>query len=216
MFILKNLVMLKKQKQRKKGRGIFMNKENIKTIAHPAFVLFIIVFVSVALLVFFDGITREKIELINAQNSEKARIEVLPEAKGFEKIEFEEKDIVKEIYEGHSDNEIAGYCVSVVPKGYGGDITMTVGIDKDLKVTGVKITNSSETAGLGKNAEKEDFTNQYIGLEKGINVVKGTANKEKNEIDALSGATITSKAVSKGVDRAIEEVEKILKEGAAK
>lgn len=194
-----------------------MNKENIKTIAHPAFVLFIIVFVSVALLVFFDGITREKIELINAKNSEMARIEVLPEAKGFEKVDFEETDIVKEIYEGHSDNDVAGYCVSVAPKGYGGDISMTVGIDKDLNVTGIKITNSSETAGLGKNAEKEEFTNQFKGLKKGgINVVKGTANKENNEIDALSGATITSKAVSNGVDEAIKEVEKIIKEVVAK
>lgn len=193
-----------------------MNKENIKTIVWPAFVLFIIVFVSVALLVFFNGVTKERIELINAQNSEAARIEVLPEADGFERLGFKEDDIVKEVYRGYKGTEVKGYCVSVVPKGYGGDIEMTVGINCDLKITGVSITNSSETAGLGKNAEKEEFRNQFKGLEKDVVVVKNSANKEKNEIDALSGATITSRAVSNGVNKAIEAVEKINKEEAAK
>ncbi len=189
-----------------------MNKEKIKTILHPAFVLFIIVFVSVALLVFFNGLTKEKIELINAQNSENARIYVLPSADKFEKIENAEI----EIYRGLKGEETVGYCAFVVPKGYGGDIEMMVGIDTDLKVTGVSIINSSETAGLGKNAEKQEFTDKFKGLSKGINVVKNGADKENNEIDALSGATITTKAVSGGVDTALNAVEKIIGKEAAK
>lgn len=190
-----------------------MNKEKIKTILHPAFVLFIIVFVSVALLVFFNDLTKEKIELINAQNSEQARIDVLEQADKFEKAD-ENTDV--EIYKGYKGEELVGYCVFVIPKGYGGDIEMMVGVDNDLKVTGVKIINSSETAGLGKNAEKQEFTDKFKGLEKGINVVKNGADKENNEIDALSGATITTKAVSGGVDTALLAVEKIIDKGAAK
>ena len=75
-------------------------------------------------------------------------------------------------------------------------------VDKDGKVTGVNILSHSETAGLGANAVKESFRDQFVGLVKGITVSKDKPGE--NSIDALTGATVTSRAVTKAVNAAIE------------
>lgn len=92
------------------------------------------------------------------------------------------------------------FAVSAAPKGYGGEITMMIGINAGGEVTGVKITDMSETAGLGANAKNESFLSQFIGKDP--------------EIQALTGATITTNAVKKGVSDAKEQVDIILKEAA--
>ena len=79
---------------------------------------------------------------------------------------------------------------------------MAKGVDKDGKVTGVNILSHSETAGLGANAVKESFRDQFVGLVKGITVSKDKPGE--NSIDALTGATVTSRAVTKAVNAAIE------------
>ena len=86
-------------------------------------------------------------------------------------------------------------------KGYGGDIDLMVGIDTSGKVTGVSILSISETAGLGMNAKNESFINQYMGKSGTIGVSKNGASD--TEIQALTGATITSKAVTSAVNTAL-------------
>jgi len=76
-----------------------------------------------------------------------------------------------------------------------------VGIDTSGKVTGVSILSISETAGLGMNAKNESFINQYIGKSGTIGVSKNGASD--TEIQALTGATITSKAVTSAVNTAL-------------
>ena len=94
-----------------------------------------------------------------------------------------------------------GYVVTVTDKeGYGGDIQITVGVTKDGTVSGVSILSISETAGLGMRATTDDFKNQF----KDKNVEKFTYTKtgatSDDEIDALSGATITTNAMTNGVN----------------
>ena len=100
------------------------------------------------------------------------------------------------------DGNVLGSVVVNVAKGYGGDISVMTGVDKDGKVTGVNILSHSETAGLGANAVKESFRDQFVGLVKGITVSKDKPGE--NSIDALTGATVTSRAVTKAVNAAIE------------
>ena len=72
--------------------------------------------------------------------------------------------------------------------------------------------SSSETAGLGKNASKESFRSQFEGLGKTVTVKKSAPKKENNEIQALSGATITSNAVADGANAALENIIRIQKD----
>ena len=96
-----------------------------------------------------------------------------------------------------------GYVVTVTDKeGYGGDIKITVGVTKDGTVSGVSILSISETAGLGMRATEAKFQEQYVGK----TTDKFYVSKDGGEgepIDAISGATITSRAFTGAVNTAI-------------
>ena len=94
-----------------------------------------------------------------------------------------------------------GYVITTTDKeGYGGDIQITVGITSDGTVNGISILSISETAGLGMRAKEASFQDQFAGK----NVKKFTYTKTgasaDDEIDALSGATVTSNAMTNGVN----------------
>lgn len=93
---------------------------------------------------------------------------------------------------------LLGFVVQVEPSGYGGKISMMVGVDLQLNVTDVSIMSMSETAGLGTKANDRKFLDQFVG--------KSVSMKLGEDIDALSGATITSKAVLSGVQDALTQV----------
>ncbi len=100
--------------------------------------------------------------------------------------------------------ETLGYAVNVTTsEGYGGDITFSMGIQLDGTLNGISILSISETAGLGMNATKDEFKNQFSDKNaEAFEVTKSGAVAE-NEINAISGATITSKAVTGGVNAGI-------------
>ncbi|MDY5578252.1 MAG: FMN-binding protein [Lachnospiraceae bacterium] len=111
-----------------------------------------------------------------------------------------------------------GYVVTVTAgEGYDGDIKFSVGVDESGDVTGISYLSISETAGLGMKAKTEEFINQYIsGSEKedGEFIV----NKDGENgivIDAITGATITSRAVTKGVNAACQVAAGLSTGGAA-
>jgi len=117
-------------------------------------------------------------------------------------------------YEVYKDNELMGYIIPTETKGYGGKINILVAVDKEYKIITFKIITSNETPGLGDNASKEPFASQFVG--KGIENMKVTKDStDKEDIQAISGATITSKAVTLGIKNAIEEL-KVYLEGAEK
>ena len=84
----------------------------------------------------------------------------------------------------------------------GGDISVMTGVDADGKVTGVNILSHAETAGLGAKAAEQSFRDRFVGLVSGITVSKDKAGE--NSIDAITGATITSRAMTEAVNAAIE------------
>ena len=96
-------------------------------------------------------------------------------------------------------NETLDYCEW--KHGYRSE-AMT-GVSMDGKVCGVELLSINDTAGLGMNATKPDFRDQFVGLVNGIKVMKNSSDRNNNEITALTGATITSKAVTEGVNKAI-------------
>jgi Na+-translocating ferredoxin:NAD+ oxidoreductase subunit G len=115
-------------------------------------------------------------------------------------------------YEVDKGNDLIGYIVPSDTKGYGGTIKLLVAVAPDLTVLTYKIISSNETPGLGDNAKKEPFTSQFTGkTEEHLIVTKDTSDTE--DIVAMSGATISSKAVTKGVYNAEEELKAYLTGG---
>ncbi len=181
-------------------------KENIRSIIKTGLILFAIGFICTFILAVCNDMTKDTIAELNAETERLAMVSTLEGAKGFGKILNLSSDIVTDVYEGKDDSgNTVGYCVKATPVGYGGEISMIVGIGMDRKVTGVDIVSMSETPGLGARATEDEFRSQYIGKSGQISVKKsGTPNE--NEISAISGATITSKAVTDGINAALEIV----------
>ena len=102
-----------------------------------------------------------------------------------------------------SDNSL-GYVITVVSgEGYGGDIQFSVGIQKDGTVNGISILSIGETAGLGMNANTDAFKSQFANKNVDAFTVTKQGAKTDSEIDAISGATITTKAMTNGVNAGI-------------
>ena len=188
-----------------------MKKFNAKDILIPTIVLFLIAFVCTALLAVTDSFTAKKIEDSKIQNEIDTRDKVFPNAKRYgkdEKISYENKDYT---YCAALDAQgnIIGYVFTTNAKGYGGDVVVMTGIDsKNGKVTGVETLEMTETAGLGMNAQNPSFRNQYVGHTGQFEVVKNNPTGD-HEIQALTGATITSKAVTTSVNLAISLFETV-------
>ena len=105
-----------------------------------------------------------------------------------------------------------GFAFSLSANGYGGAVKTVVGVDVNGKITAVEITDvSNETPGLGQNATRADFTDRFKEKSEALTVVKSGA--KENEIQAVTGATITSKAVTTTVNIALELFAEITKEG---
>lgn len=181
-----------------------MAENKTSSILKTGGILCAITAVSALLLGAVNSFTAPIIEKNEMEKTQNAMKNVMSEADSFEIVEFvssEEYESVKEVYEAKKGEEIVGWCVSASPNGYGGAVNMIVGVDKDMKVTGVDIVSQSETAGLGAKATEPEFREQYVGKGRIDKVVKNGAGE--NEIDAITSATITSKAVTKGVNEAI-------------
>lgn len=175
--------------------------KNIKEYAAPTVVLFIICVVSAFLLAVTNKVTAPQIKAVEAENEAKSRQVVFADAAKFGE-ELTNDDGIKLVPALDANGEIIGYVVVTVQKGYGGDISVMTGVDLEGKVTGVNILSMSETAGLGANASKDSFLKQFVDKIAGMVVTKNAP--AENEIKALTGATITSKAVTDAVNAAIE------------
>ena len=196
--------------------------QNIKFIIKLSLILFSIVFISTILLTFCNYLTKDKIAIIESQTADDARRNVIANAEFKElNVSTLENDIKKQLenynlvsaHMATIDNNFAGWCINVAPQGFGGAINMIVGIAPDMSFTGVEIISMAETPGLGAKAQDEKFINQYSDGKKGeLTCVKNVLSPSENEINAISGATITSKAVTQGANDALKIAKIFMKE----
>ena len=180
--------------------------------------LLIISAVAALLLALTNSVTASTIAQRNEQANAEARKLVLESAQDFEQVKDVKTDNskgveVSEIYEAKdASGNTVGYTLKVLPSGYGGTIELMVGIDSAKgQVSGINVVSNSETAGLGAKSTDPEFSDQYKGkpLEE-LSVLKNGTPGD-TEIKAISGATITSTAVTNGVDAAIEVYNSSLK-----
>ena len=170
---------------------------NWNRVFKPIVVLGIICIVITGALAATNSVTAPVIQAATIAAENAARAELLPEAVGaFTKVEGVEVENVSDIYT--ADNG-TGTVITCSGKGYGGAVTVMVAFSPDDTVKQIKITESSETKGIGTNVtENAEYWANYNGLPATQALVLGT------DVDAYTGATISSRAVNNAVNAAIE------------
>ena len=177
-----------------------MKKENnVMYVLRLAVTLLVIAGVMAAALAGVNSVTAPIIEKLTYEKTQAAVSAVLPG--GGDTVEFPAMDLVSKVYRGEN-----GYAVEVTPSGFDNTITMMVGVDNAGAVTGISIIDHSETAGLGAvaaatTAAGEAFRAQFKGLTGSVSV-----SKDGGQVDAITSATITSRAVCAGVNAALAVV----------
>lgn len=189
----------------------------MKEIINLALKLCIITGVAALALAFTNSITIDRIgEQIEMENS-LAREEVISPSDYFEQVEqeqivdiekklgFADLEMVSEVFKDVVGDEVVGYTFKVLPKGYGGTMTVLVGISVEGEITGLKVVSHSETPGLGAKATEASFQNQFAGMSASspLTVIK-SGTPGDNEVQSITGSTITTQAVTDGVNAALD------------
>lgn len=182
-------------------------KFTVKDIFIPTIALFLIAAVCTAILAFTNSVTYGKIEENNEKTKNETKAQVFPDADKFSEDKTVSVDGVDYVYnEAFSDTgEVLGYVFTASDKGYGGAVTVMTGIDKNSNVTGVQTIELNETAGLGMNAKKASFRDGYKNKTGPFIVSKDSQKNDGTyeEIAAITGATITSRAVTSAVNKTV-------------
>lgn len=171
-------------------------KDNIFVLALKLFAICLVIALGLSAL---NYVTAPIIAELTETKKAEAMAAVLPDC---ELVPFGDS-----VYVGVENGEIKGYAVNVVTsEGYGGDIELIVGFDADFNVTGVEYISMSETPGLGTRAKEEPFASQF----------NGKPAREFSDIQAITGATVTSKAVNGAINQASDIAKEalIIKKGA--
>ena len=177
--------------------------KNAKYILRLALTLLAITAVMAAALAGVNSFTAPKIAKLQEEKTQQAIMMVLPG--GGEEIPFQdETGLVSRVYASET-----GYAVEVTPIGFDNTITMMVGVDPQGKVLGISVISHTETAGLGavaaaENSAGEAFRGQFTGMG-GVLAV----TKDGGEVNAITGATITSRAICVGINAALACVENL-------
>ena len=175
-------------------------ESTVKYVLRLAAILLTITSVVAALLAGVNSVTAPVIDQLNAEKTQKAIEAVLPGGYEAEIINFnDETGLVSKVYSG-----LNGFAFEVTPGGFDNTITMMVGVDLQGNVLGISVVSHTETAGLGAVAAAgtpagESFRNQFVGTSGSVAVTK-----DGGAMDAITGATITSRAICVGVNAALD------------
>lgn len=189
-----------------------------KKIVHDALILTAFTLVLGLILGLVHEITKAPIEAANLATTQAAYQKVFEDADSFQAVDGFDKDaatetVVAQEYEDSVDDaqealdasgNVIGYVITVTAKDASqANITFSVGIQSDGTVNGYSITSISETPGLGMKAEDEDFYSQFQNKKVDSFEVVKQAPSSDNQIESISGATITSRAMANGVNAAL-------------
>ena len=176
-------------------------KLNIREL-YPIIFITLVVLISISLLAFTDQITEAKREEQRDQRIMEMLSDMFPELSHYE--------LVDEIYLIYDDGEILGYAYIAQGKGYGGNIDILVGLENENTIKGINIVKHTESPGLGARIIEDEYRNQYISLD----IADSEMNFDGGQIDSITGATISSKAVADAVrTTALEKVQELFGKG---
>jgi len=171
-----------------------MRKKILSNKAYPVVFLAIIVIVSVTLLMVVNSITSPIVKNTQVEEIKNTLRSIFPEMSQYE--------LEDEIYIIYQDGEKAGYAFIASGSGYSGDIDILVGMDNDFVIKDISVLSQIETPGLGSRITESSFTDQFKGLSATDIALKADGGK----IDAVTGATISSRAVVNAVQKKMIEI----------
>ncbi|MDR0884438.1 MAG: RnfABCDGE type electron transport complex subunit G [Oscillospiraceae bacterium] len=175
----------------------------------PAVILTVICLLCAAALVVTNSLTAPKIAQREKQTQQATMAKLIPSATAFHDAALPDGTAYFRAEDAQGD--ALGTVWNTAATGYGGDITVMTAVSPDGAVLGVEILSLSETPGLGMKAENASFLTQFVAKRMGIAVSKNAP--AGNEIQAITGATITSRAVTLAVNTALKNAAKIGKDG---
>lgn len=181
-------------------------KSNIKYYLKIAGMLFLICAITAFVLAAVYSLTSDKIAQNEIEAKNNSIAEIFEKGIVTESVTHNGDENVVSVYKVTKDSVFKGYAVHVRPMGFKDVIEMMVGVNPDGSCKNVKVISLSETPGLGTKVAEEEFINQFVG--------KNGAFEVKKNIDAVAGATVSSKAATKGINSALDAVNKILTGGA--
>ncbi|MGE5613769.1 MAG: RnfABCDGE type electron transport complex subunit G [Bacillota bacterium] len=190
----------------------------MRDMLKPSLSLFVICMLTAFCLAFVNAITKDTIKLRSEKDAEEQRKLVLEKADSFKELEdwnsMDESGLIDRVFAAYSGQNLVGYVMEASPSGFGGEIAVTVGIGSDKKISGVRVGENSETPGLGTKTADDSFTGQFVGKDLGVDfkVVKKPASSD-DEIQAISGATVSTNAVTRAVAACARLGGKLLEEG---
>ena len=169
--------------------------------------LTLICFTAVLLLSIVHLLTMGSIERNNHKAEDMTNRYLIADGVKFEKCSFSDPSVHSdnEYYFTVSDaqNEVIGWTVSIMTKGYGGAMKVMIGFDKDLIVKNAKLLMNGETPGVGKEAERDEYMTKFIGTGSAVKPIPTKKSMlSQAEIDTVTGATITFNGMSSGIARA--------------
>jgi len=180
----------------------------MKNTAKMISVLTIVGLLSGAVLALVYSYANPLIARNQKDETEKAIFKIFPEAKNYDKESAGEEDVFKVKDES---GKLLGYAFIAKGNGYQGVITIMAGIKPDLEtMVGIEVLDSQETPGLGQEITTEKFESQFKGLKASpeITYVKNKKPDKPNEIQAITGATISTRAVCEILNDSIEALKK--------
>ncbi len=187
----------------------------MKTAIHMIATLFIIGALSGGLLSYVANWASPKIAIHRQEDTENAIYQVQPNCKKTEKVEA-----AFELYRAYGENgDTLGYVMPIEGNGFQGKIRLMIGVTKDAtELTGLEILEQAETPGLGQKIVEDDFKKQFVNLITNplVEWIKGAAPEKKNQIQTITGATISSKAVVAIINTGLETLRKSLNDGGIK
>ncbi len=172
---------------------------NIKQLIKFGLLLMLVCSIAAAALAFTYAKTKPVIEQRKIDAEKEAIQSVFPQAAEV-KIVITEKENYKVVFD--KDQQELGVAMKASPIGYGGTIEILVGVTKEGKVSAVKIMNQNETPGLGTKTAEPKFYEQFAGKQD----KELALQKDGGTIEAVTAATISSQAVTRGVQEAVDKV----------
>ncbi len=187
-----------------------MSKSYFFTAAKISLVLLVICAAVSGVVSFVFSMTIDAYNL-NLKNEQKIALQGIFAESDEDVIDFEEMAYTAEgvnaIYDVSSNLEHVGYCVNITGKGFGGDMTLMIGYNTNGSLKGIKVISHAETPGVGTKALGDSHLSQYAGKSGELTVSKG----QSADIVAVSGATISSKAIHATVNKANAIISELMK-----
>lgn len=185
-------------------------KETIKL----GLILFIIAAFSGGILSYTNSLTKPIIDEREYEETQAAFKELIPDADSFDELDAakleslkSENKKIQDIYEAKKDGSVIGYTFKTAGSGYGGDVVILTGVAED-KITKILVLSHKETPSLGDRIEHDEFKDQFVDIDASQDLVL-SKSASGEEIQAISGSTISSRATVEAVNQAIDTLSKL-------